>query len=98
MTTNKTIATFLALLSMSAGSLAADVGQHPAVFSPRSLPSIDVATFRVGHPAQGAPGVAVHEHANFQHPAIVIHRSAAQPHIDVHAYLVQPPATTRWIH
>ncbi|HSI59798.1 MAG TPA: hypothetical protein VLA16_19710 [Ideonella sp.] len=49
-----------ALLSLAAASAASatDVGQHPAVFSPRSLPGIDASTFIPGHPARGTPGLA----------------------------------------
>ena len=43
----------LALSTLSATAGAVDVGQHPAVFSPRSLPGIDPSTFIVGHPAGG---------------------------------------------
>lgn len=48
----------IALLSAAASASATDVGQHPAVFSPRTLPGIDASTFIVGHPAGGAPGQA----------------------------------------
>ena len=51
-------ALFLALLATSLTAGAADVGQHPAIFTPRSLPGIDASTFIVGHPAGGAPGQA----------------------------------------
>ena len=56
-------ALFLALLATSLTAGAADVGQHPAIFTPRSLPGIDASTFIVGHPAGGAPGQAEPEAA-----------------------------------
>ena len=49
----KQLALTLALITLSATAGAVDVGQHPAVFSPRSLPGIDPSTFIVGHPAGG---------------------------------------------
>jgi len=49
----KSLALALALIAVSAAAGAVDVGQHPAVFSPRSLPGIDPSTFIVGHPAGG---------------------------------------------
>lgn len=52
----KSTALLFALLSVAAVAHAADVGQHPAVFSPRTLPAIDAATFIPGHPARGANG------------------------------------------
>lgn len=54
----KATALLIALLSVAASASATDVGQHPAVFSPRTLPGIDASTFIVGHPAGGAPGQA----------------------------------------
>jgi hypothetical protein len=45
-----------ALFAVTAAAGATDVGQHPAIFSPRSLPGIDSNTFIVGHPAGGGPG------------------------------------------
>jgi hypothetical protein len=45
-----------ALFAVTVPVSATDVGQHPAIFSPRSLPGIDPNTFIVGHPAGGAPG------------------------------------------
>lgn len=52
----KRTALLLTLLTLAAAASATDVGQHPAVFAPRSLPGIDASTFIVGHPAGGAPG------------------------------------------
>ena len=49
----KSLALALALVTLSATAGAVGVGQHPAVFSPRSLPGIDPSTFIVGHPAGG---------------------------------------------
>jgi hypothetical protein len=54
----KDIALLAALFALTAPVGATDVGQHPAIFSPRSLPGIDPNTFIVGHPAGGAPGKA----------------------------------------
>jgi hypothetical protein len=54
----KHTALLAALLAVTATAGATDVGQHPAVFSPRSLPGIDPNTFIVGHPAGGATGKA----------------------------------------
>jgi hypothetical protein len=54
----KNIALLAALFAVTAPVGATDVGQHPAIFSPRSLPGIDPNTFIVGHPAGGAPGKA----------------------------------------
>jgi hypothetical protein len=48
----------ISLLSLAGAASAGDVFQHPAVFSPRSLPSVDVNTFIVGHPAHGFTGQA----------------------------------------
>lgn len=70
---------------------AGDVGQHPAVFSPRKLPGIEAANFIVGHPAQGG---AQRSHANHEHPAVKAARRERV--IDTNGYLVQPPATTQW--
>ena len=67
----------LALLVTSLSAAAADVGQHPAIFSPRSLPGIDASTFIVGHPAGGAPGQAEPEVG--QHPAQVRSAPDASP-------------------
>lgn len=82
----------LAALALPFAAAAQDVGQHPAVFAPRALPGVDPSTFRVGHPASPRvlPG-----HANFEHPAVSAH-DAARP-LDTGRYLVQPPATTRWL-
>ena len=41
----------LLLAGTALGSSAQDVGQHPAVFSPRQHPGVDVSTSIVGHPA-----------------------------------------------
>lgn len=48
----------MALFATVGTAQAADVGQHPAIFSPRSLPAIDPSTFIVGHPAGGYVGKA----------------------------------------
>ncbi|CAN5869307.1 hypothetical protein BH11PSE8_BH11PSE8_10800 [soil metagenome] len=47
-----------AVFAASGAAQAADVGQHPAIFSPRSLPAVDPSTFIVGHPAGGYAGKA----------------------------------------
>ncbi len=87
----KSIATSLALLAGVAAAHAADVGQHPAVFTPRALPSVDHNTFRVGHPA--GP-VARDAQANAPHPAVA---QAPYAGIDPNHFLVQPPASVRWL-
>lgn len=81
----------LAGLTLLGGAQAQEVGQHPAVFAPRMLPSVDPSTFIVAHPA----GLLLRTgHANHEHPAVT--RKALLPRLDVGRYLVQPPATTRW--
>ena len=82
----------LAALALPLSAAAQDVGQHPAVFAPRSLPGVDPSTFIVGHPA--APRYVV-RHANFEHPALAAREVA--PRLDAGRYLVQPPASTRWL-
>ena len=82
----------LAALALPFAAAAQDVGQHPAVFTPRTLPGVDPSTFRVGHPA--SPRM-LHGHANFDHPAVSAH-DVALP-LDTGRYLVQPPASTRWV-
>jgi hypothetical protein len=54
----KSTTLLVALLGFAAAASATDVGQHPAVFSPRSLPGIDASTFIPGHPAGGTSGLA----------------------------------------
>ena len=82
----------VSLLGVAATLAAAqDVGQHPAVFAPRSLSSVDPSTFVVGHPASPTWQL---RHANHEHPAVVVSREA-QP-LDVNRYLVQPPASVVW--
>lgn len=70
---------------------AADVGQHPAVFSPRALPAIDANTFIVAHPAGPSFQAA---RVLEDHPAVQA-RAVARG-IDSDRFLVQPPASTRW--
>jgi hypothetical protein len=82
------------LCAVAQVSVAGDVGQHPAVFVPRSLPGIEASTFIPGHPAGGYAGHAAH--ANFEHPAVVMHRAAQVGHIDPNTFIVQPPAATAW--
>jgi hypothetical protein len=79
---------------LSQVSMAGDIGQHPAIFVSRSLPGIEASSFIVGHPAGGYAGHA--EHANFEHPAVVMHRAGQISHIDPNTFIVQPPATTAW--
>ena len=71
---------------------AEDVGQHPAVFAPRQLPSVNPSTFIVAHPAALSWRAG---HANFEHPAVQVKGEA--PHVDTNGYLVQPPAPVSWI-
>ena len=84
-------ALFISLAAVS-GVHAEDVGQHPAVFSPRALPAVNASTFIVGHPASPTTRGG---HANFEHPAVRAARAAAG--IDPNVFLVQPPASTSWI-
>ena len=84
--------TLLAALALPFAAVAQDVGQHPAVFAPRALPGVDPSTFIVGHPA--APSF-VAGHANHEHPAVTAHDAAAE--LDTDRYMVQPPASTRWL-
>lgn len=87
----KQVASSAMLAFAALGVQAQDIGQHPAVFTPRQLPSIDPSTFIVAHPA----GLLLRPgHANHEHPAVV--NKAAVPSLDVGRYLVQPPSTTRW--
>jgi hypothetical protein len=58
---------------------ATDVGQHPAIFSPRTLPGIDPNTFIVGHPAGGAPGRA--EHSVPMHTTVTVSRAGSTAYI-----------------
>lgn len=74
---------------VAAVSEAADVGQHPAVFAPRTLSSIDTNLFRPGHPASPTMRGT---HANHEHPAL----RQASPGIDTNHFLVQPPASVQW--
>jgi len=86
----------LALIGAAAALPAAaeDVGQHPAVFAPRSLPAVNPNTFLVGHPASPRNRAG---HANHEHPAVTRWAGqAAQPSLDTNTYLVQPPAAVRW--
>lgn len=48
----------IALFATFGNAQAAEVGQHPAIFSPRSLPAVDPSTFIVGHPAGGYVGTS----------------------------------------
>jgi len=73
---------------------AQDVGQHPAVFAPRSLPGVDPSTFVVGHPASP---VSRGGHANHEHPAVTAKRASLHDHVDANVFIVQPPAQTTWV-
>jgi hypothetical protein len=73
---------------------AQDVGQHPAVFSPRHLPGVDPSTFVVGHPASPVSRAG---HANHEHPAVTTKRAWLQEQIDANAFIVQPPAPVTWV-
>ena len=93
--TRSLLATLIATVAATgfAGAVhAADVGQHPAVFAPRSLPGVDPSTFIVAHPAQTH---WVAGHANHEHPAVT--RASAVSSVDSNRFLVQPPATTQWL-
>lgn len=84
------IASLLALAGLGAAH-AADVGQHPALFSPRGLHTVEPSTSIVGHPASPAWRRSP---ANHEHPAVS--KKWAKPALDTDHYLVQPPASTRW--
>ena len=81
----------LACLGANLAAHAQDVGQHPAVFSPRQLPAIDPNTFLVGHPASPRNRAG---HANSDHPAVTAW--ARSPAVDGNRFLVQPPAAVQW--
>jgi hypothetical protein len=68
----KHTALLAALFAVTATAGATDVGQHPAIFSPRSLPGIDPNTFIVGHPAGGAPGKA--EQTELMHKTVTAYQ------------------------
>jgi hypothetical protein len=57
---------------------------------------VDANTFLVGHPA--SPRWVV-QHANQEHPAVLVARRAAQGHatVDPNTFIVQPPATVTWL-
>ena len=57
-TTALSLSAAIALFAAFGAAQAADVGQHPAIFSPRSLPAVDPSTFIVGHPAGGYAGTS----------------------------------------
>ena len=81
--------------ALPAIAVAEDVGQHPAVFAPRSLPGVNPNTFVVGHPASPRNRLV---HANAPHPAVLTWaaaQAAGRP-VDGNAFLVQPPASVRW--
>lgn len=84
----------LALTALVGASLAQanDVGQHPAVYAPRQLPSVNPSYFIVAHPASLNWRAG---HAGFDHPAVTVKGEAA--HVDTNAYLVQPPAQVSWL-
>lgn len=95
--TSKLLPLAAALLAFAAGTAAHadDVGQHPAVFSPRSLPGVDASTFIVGHPA--SPSVRGGR-ANSPHPADAIAARRDEPTtINPDTYVVQPPAAVHWV-
>lgn len=77
------------LAAVATTSEAADVGQHPAVYTPRALPSLDANSFRPGHPA--SPTMR-RGHANAEHPAV----ARPAPVLDTNHFLVQPPASVHW--
>lgn len=86
---------FLAAAAVAAAASLAqaeDVGQHPAVYAPRQLPSVNPSTFIVAHPAALSWRAG---HANFEHPAELVKREAQ--HVDTNTYLVQPPTPVSWI-
>ena len=57
---------------------------------------IDPNTFVVGHPA--SPRWVV-QHANGEHPAVIVARRAAEgaAAIDPNTFIVQPPAQVTWL-
>lgn len=88
-----TLSAVLILLAACAAQ-AQDVGQHPAVFAPRSLPGVDPSTFVVGHPASPVSRAG---HANHEHPAVTAKQASSQDQVDANAFIVQPPAQTTWV-
>lgn len=88
-----TLTAVLVLLA-ACSAQAQDVGQHPAVFSPRSLPGVDPSTFVVGHPASPVSRAG---HANHEHPAVTAKRASLQDQVDANAFIVQPPAHVKWV-
>lgn len=89
----RTRTVLLASLLSAAATLAVaqDVGQHPAVFTPRTLPGVDPSTFVVGHPASPK---SLAGHANYEHPAVTVSREERS--LDTNTYLVQPPVHVDW--
>lgn len=85
------IAALLFAFVAASGAQAEDIGQHPAVFAPRTLPAVNPSTFIVGHPASPKTRSG---HANFEHPAVLAARAAAA--VDANTFLVQPPASVQW--
>lgn len=85
-------AAFLALTGVTVQ--AQDVGQHPAVFSPRKLPAVDPSTFIVRHPASQTWRAG---HANHEHPAVRQASEANVHSVDANTFIVQPPAHVDWI-
>lgn len=84
-------AAFLALTGVAVQ--AQDVGQHPAVFSPRQLPAVDPSTFIVRHPASQTWRAG---HANHEHPAVRQAAEAGTHSVDANTFIVQPPAHVEW--
>lgn len=56
-----------------------------------ALASVAQAVAR--HPAKPTESAG---RANFEHPAVVVHRRAARPSIDPNTFIVQPPAQVEW--
>lgn len=60
---------------------------------------VDPNTFTVGHPASPRWAAPVAQHANGEHPAVIVARRAAQGEValDPNTYIVQPPASVTWL-
>lgn len=87
----------VAAASVALPSRAQGLVPHPAVLMHAAPSGINPNTFIVGHPASPKWGAtATPVRANAEHPAVLVARRANVPHIDVNAFLVQPPATITW--
>jgi hypothetical protein len=86
------LALAIAFAPAAGGALAASPDEDWARFGR----DVDPNTFLVGHPA--SPRWVV-QHANHEHPAVVIARQAAEGRmpVDPNTFIVQPPAAVTWL-